>query len=204
MPVLTIRRKMVLLVLAALIPIFLLEIVRINSDFKEKVSMELKAGEDLANSVTSSFHNYIEEVWMSEAAIGSLFVSNAMTADDIQKYLTEAETDEALLSELSWISADGIVIASQDQKLTGTRYQAANTIPGYQPANTKSLPGSSHQDQKDEHFTYVARGITADGTLHGIMAGRIYPHMFTDRLSMPTTPTTEISALLTQNAISFP
>jgi signal transduction histidine kinase len=185
MPVLTIRRKMVLLVLAALIPIFLLEIVRINSDFKEKVSMELKAGEDLANSVTSSFHNYIEEVWMSEAAIGSLFVSNAMTADDIQKYLTEAETDEALLSELSWISADGIVIASQDQELTGTSVSGSEYYTRISAGEYEVLTGLITSGSKDEHYTYVARGITADGTLHGIMAGRIYPHMFTDRLSMP-------------------
>ncbi|NLK88382.1 MAG: HAMP domain-containing protein [Clostridiaceae bacterium] len=184
MPVLTIKRKMVLLVLITLIPIFLLEIVRINKDFKEKVNMELRAGEDLANSVTSSFCNYIEELWTSQAAIGKLFVSNSMTADDIQKYLTEVETDDVVFSELSWISADGTIIASQDPELAGTSVSGIEYFSRISEGETKVLTGLIPLDSQTGHFTYVARGIMTDGTLHGIVAGRVYPDMFADRLNM--------------------
>ena len=184
MPVLTIRKKMVLLVLIVLIPIFLLEIDRINDDFTNRVNMELKAGEDLANSVTSSFSNYIEELWLSEAPIGSLFVSNGMTAEDIQKFLLEIKTEDALLSELSWISADGTVIASQNPELAGSSVYDNEYFTRIAAGESKILAELKYSEEKAEHYTYVARGIVTDDGLQGILAGRIYPDMFAERLNM--------------------
>jgi signal transduction histidine kinase len=185
MPVLTIKRKMVLLVLIALMPIFLLEIVRINNDFKEKVSMELKAGEDLANSITSSFCNYIEELWTCEAAVGRLIVSSGMTADDIQEYLIGIETDKSMLSDLSWIGSDGTVIASQNPGLIGTSVAKSEYFARISAGESKVLTELFTSESQAEQYTYVARGITAhNGTLQGIMAVNIYPHKFTDRYNM--------------------
>ncbi len=184
MPVLTIRKKMVLLVLIVLIPIFLLEIVRINDDFKDRVNMELKAGEDLANSVTSSFCNYVEELWLCEAAIGSLFVLNDMNTEDIQKYLLEIETEDAVLSNLSWISADGTVIASQNQELIGYSVSDDEYFAMITAGESKILGELKYSEAKAENYTYVARGIVTDNGLQGILTGRIYPDMFTERLNM--------------------
>lgn len=184
MPALTIRRKMVLLVLIALMPIFLLEIVRINSDFKEKVSMELRAAEDLANSITSSFYNYIEEIWASSFAIGSLFVTKGMGADDIQQYLDTLEASAATLSELSWIGADGTVIASQNQELTGTSVAGSEFFARILAGEDKILTEIVSSEPNDDVCAYVARAIVTDGVLQGILAGRIYPAMFINRFNM--------------------
>lgn len=182
MPVLTIRRKMVLLVLTALIPTFLLEIVRVGTDFREKVNMELRAGEDLANSVTSSFCSYVDELWTCTAALGTLFVCSGMTTDDIQQYLNEMTAYASHLSELTWIGADGTVLASQNPELTGTSVTDSEYFARISAGEEKVITGLTSSGSDTEHWSYLARGIIMDGTLQGVLACRVYPIMIIDSL----------------------
>ena len=114
----TIKRRMVLLVLIALIPLILLQLIGIMSQYSERIEEELKSSLSIAQTVELTFMNYLEENWSQQYAIGMAIIANPeWKREDIDKYINNVLSGKQNLKRYSWISPDGIVLASSNDEI---------------------------------------------------------------------------------------
>ncbi len=184
MPVFSIRRKMVMLVVIVIIPLLFLEITWLNNDFQDKVSLEIKAGEDLANSITSYFNYYIENAWDRQATTGSSFISDRISQNDIQKFLIYTKLKSSPIESISWISMDGTVIASQNPELIGTSVSDSDYFKMISSGEYEVISNFFVSGPESGPRLIIARGIVSDGVVKGIVAGQINPRILSDKLKM--------------------
>ena len=179
---LSLKTKMVLLVLGALVPLSSVGMIHLVNDFRSCISDEKADSEAFARSTAALFDNYIEDLWLWESVLGNYFAASDMDADEIQRYITETGTTPDDLTSLLWISPDGTVLASQDPDLTGVSVSEngffSNTLRGDGKVVTDIVPWIKDSTP----VIIVARRIENSDGLYGILAGQIDPRNFSEKL----------------------
>ena len=169
----TIKRRMVLLVLIALIPLILLQLIGIMSQYSERIEEELKSSLSIAQTVELTFMNYLEENWSQQYAIGMAIIANPeWKREDIDKYINNVLSGKQNLKRYSWISPDGIVLASSNDEIVNVNARGMEFYIRILNGEQKIVSNLREDIINDSNLIlHIARGIYADGELKGIMLG---------------------------------
>jgi signal transduction histidine kinase len=170
MKYINIRIKLVILIMATLIPIIIFQVINIQKNFSSSTEQKLKASEELATAVSKAFVNHIEQLWAQEFIIGEHITANINNAEEIQTYLDKLiSADETAIKRLSWANPDGLILSST------RRYMIGESLIGRD--YYKRVIGGEEKVLSDLVESYVdgtivvpiVRGIKKDGKLMGIL-----------------------------------
>jgi hypothetical protein len=94
--------------------------VRIESFYKYNTERELESNRRLLEAISTSFMNYIEEIWTQETTLDTFFTKKSeLHQNEIQYYLKEALKNQNIADAFTWVSPKGIVIESTRDDLIG-------------------------------------------------------------------------------------
>lgn len=143
----SIRVKFLLLVLAILIPLVAFRANTLLEDFHQRINSELDSYESMAEAVSTSFINYLEEVWTIEDMAGTYIKANpTLSIDEINSYLELVSEKQKGILSISWLNPEGIVLASSNEPLRGT--------------SVALKPNSEQADGRNEKIIHnLSRGI---------------------------------------------
>jgi signal transduction histidine kinase len=171
MKYLSIRVKILMLTLVILIPLIILQAINIYENYQKKTEQKLQTNVELAEAVSKSFTNYIEELWIRESFISDHIIDNINDPKEIQSHLESiVSVDKNALERLSWISPSGIIIANSRKYMIG---QSVTERDYY-----KKIIAGKEEVLSDLVISYVdgklvipvVRGAKKDGKLLGILS----------------------------------
>jgi Signal transduction histidine kinase len=166
---LSIRFKILTLTMFILIPLSILQIINIKNNFSRSIEQKLQASEELANAVSKSFSNYIEEVWGVENIIGKKVVIEGIDDVDTQSYFEQLLNDnETTLQRVSLVSPDGIIVASTNKDRIGSFVGEEEYFKKIRDGEENVL-SNLIIDNDDTMVFPVARSIKKDGKILGIL-----------------------------------
>lgn len=167
---LTIRIKLIILTLITLIPIIILGAVVINKNINGRTEQKLQANVQLADAVSKAFVNYIEEIWVEESVISEHIIEEKDNTKEIEEYLRNITSNEKnSIQRLSWVSPNGLIIASSRAYLIGQSVVERNYFKRIQSGEEKVLSDLVVSYVDGELVIPVARAIKKDGKLLGIL-----------------------------------
>ena len=170
MKYLSIRVKLLMLTLIILIPLIILQSVNIYENFQIKTEQKLQTNVELADAVSKSFVNYIEELWIRESFISDHIIDNINNPKEIQSYLESiVNINENSLERLSWVSPNGIIIANSRQYMIGQSIAQRDYYKKIITGKEKVLSDLVVSYVDGKLLIPVARGIKKDGKLLGIL-----------------------------------
>ncbi len=175
---LSIKSKMVLLVLVVLLPLSATGIIYLRNDLNENIAEEKNKSEVFVRSMISFFEKYIEKLWMRESEIGNFFASHDIDTDNIRNYLSNANMVQDGLTALSWISPDGSILASQAPGLTGISVADSEFFTRILSGEDKVVTDLVRSIADERQVIIVARRIEREDELYGILSGHIDPELF--------------------------
>jgi PAS domain S-box-containing protein len=116
----TIRSNLILLLAIVLLPLLVLQTAMYYSRFQERRAEELAANLDVARSVAVAFSSLVRDVTRQEAAVGDLIISlQSSSPQQIVPSLVDNARMYPSTTQWSWVSTQGIVIASNDPTAVG-------------------------------------------------------------------------------------
>lgn len=167
---LSIRVKLMILTLITLVPLIMLQIFNIKENFQRSSEQKLEASVELANAVSESFCNYLEEVWIQESIIGEHITSSINDTYKIQSYLDSiVNNDENNIQRLSWVSPSGIVIASTRPYMIGLSLTDRDYYKRIKAGEDKAISDLIKSYGDGVIVVPVARAIKKNGELLGMV-----------------------------------
>ncbi len=170
----SIRTKLILLMLLVLIPVVILNAVRIKTDFKKSLEAEYKASEDFAQAFSESFMNYVEKTWSEQYTIGLAIGKNdGWDQEDIEDYFDEVIKLNKELINISWVSLDGTVLASVEKIMVGKSIKQREYYTRLINGEEKTISNLVQGYLNHEALLPVARKILVDNKPIGILVSTI-------------------------------
>lgn len=167
-----IRKKLFVLIFIILIPLVVLEVARIKRDYDNRVNEELDASEELAEAISKSFINYIEELWVQEAIMGSYISQNPhLSSEEIQEYLVEVQKYQKTIRRFTWVNPKGIAISSTNNKVIGKNLEHREYLHKILNGKDKVISNLVRSVVDGEPIVIVVRAVRKDGNLLGMIAG---------------------------------
>ncbi len=168
----SIRTKLFILISAILVPIMILRAVDIINSYHLEVQSELSTYENLAEAISTSFNNYLEEIWTVEDIVGSFLKERPLLANSqIKDYLQLITQKHDGILGISWLDAKGYVIASSDNRLKrvclSSRPYIQEIINGKELVVSDLVKSISNPHQ---YIFPVAHAIRSEGKLVGTVA----------------------------------
>lgn len=165
-----------ILTLITLIPLIILQAINIHNNVNRSIEQKLQSSVEIANVVSSTFYNYIKELWIQE-----FFLANELTVDvnntkAIQSYLDDIkDSNETGLERLSWVDPSGIIIASTRKYMIGQSVTERDYYKRIMSGEDMVI-GNLIKSYVDEAIVVpVVRGIRKEGKLIGIVVSSISP-----------------------------
>jgi len=181
----SIRTKLIFLILIVIIPLTVLQIFRINSNYKNSVEAELEANFEVAEVISLSLMNYLEGVWMGEYGLGvAISADYNMTTEEIKRYMeTRIKYDRVMLSYL-WISPEGKVLVSTDEKIELNDIIKEDYYNRIASGENKVISNLYNESVEGKMVLASARAIRKEGKLVGTVVGIIDVGKLHDVLSI--------------------
>lgn len=166
----SIRVKLLALIVIILVPLTLLHYTQIKKELNNSIESELNASEDFAKVISLSFIKYIDEIWGCQKAIGLSIVSNPNWRPDyIEKYMNENLSKGDHVLTYSWVGVDGTVIGSTRPSLRGRNISERDYFCKIIGGEEKVISNLKKSYLNEEPIVLVARGIKVDGKLKGVI-----------------------------------
>lgn len=166
----SIRTRIIALIFIILVPIVSFQCINIRQSYKNRVTRELESNVDLAQAISASFLNYIEELWIQEAAISTYITSNQnLSTAEISSYLTYIANFQDTILALTWINSNGIVEGSSVKEMLGLSLKERPYVQKILKGEEKVLSDLVLSVNSGKPILPVARAIRKDGQLQGIM-----------------------------------
>lgn len=167
---LSIRSKLLLLTLITLIPLVTLQSVNIYKNFENKTQQKLESSVKLADAVSKSFVNYIDELWIRESFISNHVIDNINNSTKIQSFLeTIVNNNGNDLERLSWVSPGGKIIASSRKYMTGQSIAERDYYKQIIAGKDEVISDLVESYVDGKLVVPVAKGIKKNGKLVGIL-----------------------------------
>ncbi|KPU45299.1 sensor histidine kinase YycG [Oxobacter pfennigii] len=107
----SLKYKLYILVLTAIIPMLVLHCVIIKTQYEHAIEAEMQSSEDYAQAVDVAFMNYLEKIWHAEYAIGlSIYNNPDASIEKMQDYLKNLVDDVPTVMAVTWCSPMGTVL----------------------------------------------------------------------------------------------
>lgn len=182
----SLRSKLIFLISIVLIPMIILYLVRVESFYKYNIEHELESNKQLVEAISTSFMNYIEEVWTQETTLNTIFAKKpGLPHDEIQYYLKEALINQNIVAAYSWVSPKGVVLGSTRGDLIGRslieREYCKRIINGENKVVSNLVIGYS----TNKPVIPIAKAIRENGNLVGFMVATIEINNLAEKLPSP-------------------
>lgn len=167
----TLKMKLLIIVLVSIVPMILLNGLVISSQYERTVEQELKSSQEYAEAIGIAYMNYINSIWEKEHAIGqALLRNNSINKEYMNNYLAGLTSDQQIAHAYVWVNLDGIIIASNKPEIIGIdvrdRDYYQRVINGEEKVVSNLIVGKATKQVSIS----VARGIKENGQLKGIIA----------------------------------
>jgi len=182
---LSIRSRLLLLVAIVLIPLIILNVLKIKNEYNDKINSELEYNEELARAITQSFENYLEEIWSEQLVLG-LAISNESKLDknNLSELLRKLELKNETMLEYSWVSPDGVIVASSIEELIGKSVIESEYLKRILNGEEKVISNLELSYITREPILPIARRIENDGEFVGIAVGLVDIKKFDEMLPL--------------------
>ena len=170
MKYLSVRTKLFILVLILLIPLISLQFYRIKTQLDNSLESELQASEELAQAISTSFSNYIEEVWHLETTIGIFLSDNVLKVDEINNYLRKVKNNQDICLRYSWIDNNGTIIASSEPSLIGKSFREQKYFKEILNGKDNVISDLDYSILDESPIIPIAKAIRKDGKLVGVVS----------------------------------
>ncbi len=116
----SIRRKILLLLLAVFIPTLLFQCLMIRDRYGELLERELQANLEMSRAMGEAFNTYVRDIYHHELAVGIAFTSPTPLPDVLlDRLLKETEVEHPALDRISWVDPRGFIVASSQSGAVG-------------------------------------------------------------------------------------
>ena len=199
----TVRRILVVLLLAVLVPILVVEAGLSLALLNAWRVQQLQNNLVVARGVAATANAYVLDLLREELTLGvAIGPPDPLPADEADQLLSIAQGQYPAVREFNWLSPQGAVIASSDPSLIGTslagRDDVQAILQGQQTALTDLLPPGD----SGPAFA-VAQGIRTSGELQGIVAASVDPRELGPVLSIERTGEGAIAIIDRQGRLVF-
>jgi signal transduction histidine kinase/CheY-like chemotaxis protein len=170
-----IRKRILLLILLAFLPLLLLQGFTYYMWFEERKEAEMQSNLELARTVAKTFDTFVRNVFATQLAIGNAATSTpAPSTSSLRRILVQAGNENMAFREFAWISREGEVLvsgnpASEKKDLSGFEfYKTISDGRRWVVGDTYASP------ETGDTFFSISRGIRDEtGTLLGIVSAVI-------------------------------
>lgn len=185
MPPPTIRGALFALILLAFAPLLIFGIFEVATDYRNHRDAEAQAAAGVARSVAAATEAFVWDLVGVEYAVGTSFVGPGVTPSQIARTLGRVVDAMPGIRDMSWIDAQGRVVASTEQRLVGKSLFAREYFHEIAERGAEWRVSSLLHSIVDGRATLVvARGVRArpGGELVGIVAAAVEPDAFSRAL----------------------
>jgi signal transduction histidine kinase len=183
----SIRAKFISLILIILIPFIVLYMVRILSFHSSNIEHEIEANRQLVEVISESFMNNIQEIWTQENTLNIIFTKNTkLPQSDIQYYLKEALKNQKIADAFTWVSPEGIVIASTREDLIGKPITERDYFQRLLNGEDKVVSDLVIGYSTKTPVIPIVKAARKDGKLYGFMMAIIDTEKLSQRLPNPS------------------
>jgi signal transduction histidine kinase len=183
----SIKGLLFILILIILVPLILFQTYTTYSYYNDKIETELRASEQLAEAISSSLLNYIEEVWSQQLTIGIYFSHHSnLQPQRLEDTLINLSTVSDAVLDYLWIDSNGIVTASSKPKLLGVDLSGLDHIQRMLSGEEKVVSDLFISRNDGSQVVVVGRSIRKDGQLLGFVTSALDIEMLSSRLSFST------------------
>lgn len=114
----SIHVKLLVLVLAIIVPFAAFTAINIINNYDIRVKSELNTYESLAEAISTALMNYLDEIWAIEDIAGTYIAEHAdLSIKEINTYLKLIKEKQEGMVRISWLDPKGNALASSDEKL---------------------------------------------------------------------------------------
>jgi signal transduction histidine kinase len=171
------RRVLVSLLLIALVPILIVDIILFIVLLRFSLQEEVRANIEVARAISSGFDGYIRDILREELAIGLALSSPAMVDNDLRNdYLAANAAEYPAVDAIVWANPRGRVVAAADPEDIGIDFSDREFIQRIMAGRPWAVSNLYFSRVTDETSFAVARGIRdPQGRLEGIVVGYVNP-----------------------------
>ncbi|AKL97009.1 sensor histidine kinase ResE [Clostridium aceticum] len=169
MKYLSIRIKLLTLILIALIPLIIFQYVGISEGLKRQTQRELLSNVEYAEAVSKVFVSYIEEVWVQQEIVSRFITSQrGATLEEVQFDLEEIQSANKVIAKMHFLNLNGTILASSAHEDIGLVLRERNYF-------QRVLKGEENVisdlvvNSRGELVLPVATGIKRDEELIGVI-----------------------------------
>jgi signal transduction histidine kinase len=163
-----------MLIFITLIPLTILEIYQIKSNFTESINRELDTSQDYCEAISNTFVNYIDKIWTNEFSIGqSISLNQGWSEEDIEAYLKKVFSDEEDILSYTWIKPNGDVVASTSTYAKGKNLIDREYMQEILNGKVKVLSNLRVTIDRKNLVIPVARAIKHGDELKGVIVANI-------------------------------
>ncbi len=182
----SIRNLLFLLLLAALVPVLLVQAAIYYQEFRAAREDEFLSNLEVARAAAGLFESYLRDVHREETAVGeALLQSPSLPPARANRFLTNVDKQYPAIAALSWIDPQGRVLASSIPKLVGQDWAAADWFHSAKAGQDAVVTNVTRSSQPGEGVFTIASAVRDDeGVPRGVVAAAIDPDKLTDRLKI--------------------
>lgn len=159
------------MVLITLMPLTIVHLGGLKHRYNLTIQDELLLSQKHAKTVGLTFMNYIEENWVKQNAIGTYIVINDhWTNEDIDRYLADIHYVKQLKG-YSWISPDGITLASSNEAAIGVSVEQMEFFERVISGEKNVVSNLRESILDDSLVFHIATAVYSDNELKGILLG---------------------------------
>jgi len=198
----SIRTKLIALICLVLIPVVLINAVRIKTDYERRLEAELRASEEFAEVYCMSFMNYLDKLWSNQYTMGITICRNAnWKKTDIEDYMTSILKRNSEVRSYSWADPDGTILASTDMGLNGKSIKDREYYNRLINGEEKVISDLVLSLSDNEAILPVANGIMVENKLVGILVSVINVNRLDTIFTMKRGGTTSSYGLIDRNGL---
>ncbi len=137
--------------------------------------MELDTSQDYAETIDTVFMNFLERTWSNQYVIGKGLVAHFGNGKEgIKRYLNNiALEDKPFKMGYYWANSDGIIIAGLDEGNMAIDISEREFIKEIMAGKEKAIGNLEYSDVDGALIIAIARGISVDEELKGIVINTI-------------------------------
>jgi PAS domain S-box-containing protein len=180
----SIRNLLFLLLLAALVPVLLVQAAIYYQESRAAREDEFLSNLEVARAAAGLFESYLRDVHREETAVGeALLQSASLSPARANRFLTNVDKQYPAIAALNWINPRGRVLASSIPKLVGQDWGTLTWFRAAAARQDSVVTNVTRSSQPGDGVFIIASAVHDDeGVLRGVVAAAIDPDKLTDRL----------------------
>ncbi|HVN22378.1 MAG TPA: PAS domain S-box protein [Syntrophorhabdales bacterium] len=182
----SIRGRLILLMLAVLVPILILQAYTYYDVYRDRRNQELLANLEMGRAMGKTFEGFINDLLRQELAIGlAATASPSISASDFRRLLEKSAKDNPAVRRFNWVDPNGIVTASSMPSAVGISIADRDYFQQVRSGREWSVSELLLSKVEQLPSFGVCRAIRdAKGTFLGVVMAAVDPERMDDALAV--------------------